>query len=340
MQAKLGGEVGNRTGSQDACVTRAPSAVCFKILALPAVGVVNAAVEAPIHPRVRSSTDRGISVSSAMGLWLELPPADRIEVAEQAGGLLVPTPPEVAREGPQTLMHGRNETVEGTGFAYDWSHLRGGLGEHLNFIFSEDAGLDGLHYENTLQDAAIDQGNTEEGLVRVLARFAEVFETRMVHRVLDGNGAYLLGHEASKASLVESHAERPDARGTQSEGRSEHEIRSIWLQQVCRTDVRRESLGDQCNDICEGFGRLASFRREVTDFLQRQNKTGIRRKDDPPARWSSFAALGTASRTLWSHAIHPYGFDTRNCLNDEGLDASTLIAVARNALGKELIHPI
>ena len=95
--------------------------------------------------------------------------------------------------------------------------MRRGFAQHLNFIFSKDSRLYRLHYENPLQNAAVDEGNAEEGLIRILTRFVKIFEARMIVRLLHGHGAHLLRHQASQA-FVDGHAQLADALATQSDG--------------------------------------------------------------------------------------------------------------------------
>ncbi len=110
---------------------------------------------------------------------IELTPAQRIEIAEQAGGIVVPAPPQVAGQRPEPLLDRRDETVEGAGFAHHGRNPLRGLGEQTNLIFRKDPRLHGLNHQNALQHAAIDQRNSQERLVSILAGFAEVLEARM-----------------------------------------------------------------------------------------------------------------------------------------------------------------
>ena len=123
---------------------------------------------------------------------------------------MVPTPPEVAGQGPKPFLRGSDEAIEGARFADHGSDLGGGLGKHLNFIRGEDSWLDGLHYEDTLEDAAVDEGNSEEGLVGVLTGLVEIFEAGVAMRLLHGYGTHLLGHQACEA-FVDGHAQLADA---------------------------------------------------------------------------------------------------------------------------------
>jgi hypothetical protein len=67
-----------------------------------------------------------------------------------------------------------------------------------------------LHDENALEDAAVDERNTQEGMICLFAGLFEVFEARVIGCVLDGYGSYLFGDQACEA-LVESEAQRADA---------------------------------------------------------------------------------------------------------------------------------
>ncbi len=52
------------------------------------------------------------------------------------------------------------------------------------------------------------------------------------------------------------------------------EIGSIRLQQIGGTDIRLEALADQGDHVHQRFRWLAALRREISNFFQRQNKTG------------------------------------------------------------------
>ena len=77
---------------------------------------------------------------------------------------------KIASQRPKPFLGGSDEAIEGAGFADDGSHLGGGLGQHADFILAKNAGCDGLNHQHSLQDAAIDQGNSQKGLVSRLRR--------------------------------------------------------------------------------------------------------------------------------------------------------------------------
>ena len=82
--------------------------------------------------------------------------ARRIQTPEQAHGILVPTPPEIACQGPELLLYGCDEPGQRACFTHYWSDLRSGVHHHANLVLAEVAGRQGLHREYALQHAFID----------------------------------------------------------------------------------------------------------------------------------------------------------------------------------------
>ena len=54
----------------------------------------------------------------------------------------------------------------------------------------------------------------------------------------------------------------------QSKGRGQHQVRSVRLQQICRTDIGLESSGDERDHIHQSLSGFAAFRCEIADFFQ------------------------------------------------------------------------
>src|SRR5271166_822737 len=96
---------------------RAPGSVCLKVLAVAAVGVVNPAVQ---HQFPGTALDLccGNLSKQRYGIVVKLPPAYGVEVAEQAAGVMVPTPPHVAGQCPEPLLGGSNQAVESSGLIH------------------------------------------------------------------------------------------------------------------------------------------------------------------------------------------------------------------------------
>jgi hypothetical protein len=70
---------------------------------------------------------------------------------------------------------------------------------------------------------------------------------------------------------MDCHAQLADALSPKADGRSQHQIGSIRLEQICRTNVSIESLGNQCHDVHQRFGGLTLLRRKVGDLLQSED---------------------------------------------------------------------
>jgi hypothetical protein len=145
--------------------------------------------------------------------------------------------------------------------------LRGGFAEHFNLFFVEEAGLHGLNYENTLEDAAIDEGNSEEGLVGVFASFAKIFEARVSVGLLNCYRTDLLRHQAGEA-FVDGHAELADAFGAKADRGSEDQVGAVRLKQVGGADFGLKALGDEGDDVHQSFGGLAFRGGKGRDFVE------------------------------------------------------------------------
>jgi hypothetical protein len=217
-----------------------------------------------------------ILVQQRDGTVVELAPAQRVEVAEQAAGIVIPAPPQVAGQGPEPLLGRRDETVEGAGFAHHVRHPVRGLGEQTNLIFGEDARLHGLNHQNALQHPAIDERNSQERLVIILAGFAEVLEARMIPDLFHGHGADLFRDQAGE-SFIDCHAQLADAFPAQPERCGQDEIGAVGLQQVGGANIGAKPSGNQGDHVHQGLGRLAGLRRQVRDFLPGQHVVGVER---------------------------------------------------------------
>jgi hypothetical protein len=258
VQAELGGEVGDWTRAQHAGVGRAPGAVGVQVLTLAAVTVVDAAVQDELGGAKLQLFQRHLAEQGDRVL-IELPPARGVEIAKKADRVMVPAPPQVARQRPEPLLRRADEAVEGTRLAHHGSDLVGGVDQHANLVLAEDARLPGLHDEHALQDSAVDEGHAEEGVVLLFAGLLEVLEARMLLDVVDGDRQHLLGDQAGEA-LVDGHAQRADAARMQAEGGGEDKVAAVGLQQVGGADVGAEAHGDQGDNIHQGVGGLAAFR--------------------------------------------------------------------------------
>jgi len=123
---------------------------------------------------------------------IELAPAQRIEIAENAGGIVIPTPPEVASQRPQPLLRRRDKAIQRARLAHHRRNLSRSFGQHFDFVFQKDARLFRLNHQHSLQHSAIDQRNSEKRLVSILAGLGKIFETRVAVSLLHRDWANLL----------------------------------------------------------------------------------------------------------------------------------------------------
>jgi hypothetical protein len=115
---------------------------------------------------------------------ITLPPRHGIQIAKQRDRIVIPAPPQVARQGPQALLHRSNEAIQASRFTYNWRHLRRRGYEHANFGLTKLAGLGRLHDQYALQNTSVDQRHAEKSLVPVLTGLTKIFKSRMLLCVL------------------------------------------------------------------------------------------------------------------------------------------------------------
>ena len=269
MDAEFGGEIGDGRGAQHAGVARSPGAVGLQIFLQAAVGVVDAAVQNQFGRAGFELGQREFG-EQRNGILIQLAPAERIEIAEKADGVMVPAPPKVASQSPKALLRGSDEAIESAGFADDGCDLRGGLAEHVNFFFVKDARVDGLNDQNALQDAAVDERNSEKRLVGVFAGFTKIFKARMVVGLLNRDRTDLFCDEAGEA-LVNGHAQLADALGAQADGGGEDEVGAVGLEQISGANLGLKALGDEGDDVHQSLGGLAFLSGEGGDLIEGEN---------------------------------------------------------------------
>jgi hypothetical protein len=168
------------------------------------------------------------------------------------------------------FLNRSDKAVEHSGLSDDRRYLTGGLSQHADFSVTEGSCHFCLHDKHPLEDAAIDERYTQKGLVRILSRFAEVLEARMISGVFDGNREYLLRNEAGK-TFVQRKTQNSDALPPQSKGCRQYEVRSIGFQKVCGADIRCESAGDERDHVHQSLSRFACLTREICEFFHRED---------------------------------------------------------------------
>jgi len=230
VHAKFGGEISHGTRSQNTGVPRAPSSLRLFILTQAAIGIVDPAVQDEFRS-ARFEFGKRILVQQRDGIVIELTPTQRIDIAEQAGGIVIPAPPQVASQRPEPLLSGRDETVDRARLAHHRRNPVRGLREQTNLCLREDTRLQGLNHQHALQHTAIDEGNSQERLIIILAGFFEVLKARMIPDVFNGHRADLFRDQAGE-SFIDRHAKLADTFMAKPERRCQNEIGAVWLQQV------------------------------------------------------------------------------------------------------------
>src|SRR5262249_33931194 len=133
VQSEFCGEICDWMWPQDARVSRAPSTIVVEVLAEAAVSVVDASMQDELGGTRFKLFQRELSQQRNRVL-IEFAPARGIEIEKQAGGVMVPAPPQIAGQRPQAFLNWRDKAVEGTRFTDNWCQLRCGFGEHSYFI--------------------------------------------------------------------------------------------------------------------------------------------------------------------------------------------------------------
>src|SRR5260370_8369148 len=117
---------------------RSPRAVGLQIFGWAAIGVINAAVQDHLSGAAFDAGERNFR-QQRDGILIQLPPARRIQFVKQALGVVVPAPPQIARQGPEPLLCRSDEAIESARLADYRRHLRGGLNQHPNLAFPQTA---------------------------------------------------------------------------------------------------------------------------------------------------------------------------------------------------------
>src|SRR5262249_23235241 len=99
VQTELGRKICDRAWTQNSRMGGSPGSVCLQVFLLAPVGIVDAAVQNQLAGPSFQLLQRNL-VQQCNRIVIELPPAHRIQIAEQSAGFLVPAPPQIARQRP------------------------------------------------------------------------------------------------------------------------------------------------------------------------------------------------------------------------------------------------
>ena len=94
----------------------------------------------------------------------------------------------------------------------------------------------------------------------------------MIFTCSTATGRTFFRHQA-RQTFVQGQPKSANTFRAQPQRRGQHQVGSIRLQQIRRTDIGLKSPGDQGDHIHEGLGRLAALLRETADLLQGQDVT-------------------------------------------------------------------
>jgi hypothetical protein len=154
--------------------------------------------------------------------------------------------------------------------------LRGGLHQHADFVFAKAARFDSLDDENTLENASIDQRDSEESFVGFFTGFPKIFKALVLLCVRERKRPQLFGDQAGE-SFAESHPESADTLWPEATRCGENETRAIGFEQINRADIGLESACDKGHYVAEGLRRLATVFGEISNFFERQDVLRVSR---------------------------------------------------------------
>jgi len=99
VQPEFGRKISHRTRPQNPGVRRAPGAIGAQILLLAAIGVIDAAVQDQFA-RALLQFRQGEFGQQSDRVVIQLPKTYRVQVAEQAGRIVIPAPPKITCQRP------------------------------------------------------------------------------------------------------------------------------------------------------------------------------------------------------------------------------------------------
>ena len=147
-------------------------------------------------------------------------PAGGVEIDKQTGGVVIPTPPQVAGQRPEPFLHGSDKAVERARLAHDGSNLLGGGGQHADFVVAEDTGRDGLNHEDSLKNPAINERNAEERLIGSSPASLKYLKRGWV-RPVPQRRAHLFRDQSDQA-FMDGHTQVADRLAPEPQSRGQH----------------------------------------------------------------------------------------------------------------------
>ena len=164
--------------------------------------------------------------------------------------------------------------IEKPGIDHDGGDLKGDGGEGADFLGAELAGFFGLDDDDAQRRFAVEEGDAEEGVKPLLARFLEVAVAGMALGFLNRHYPALLGGEAGEAFAdLQSDLAHGPARKTL--GGSQPKGGFVLLQKVDGTDLGLHPPGDQGDDVAEGFVQVVGLEYEGADVLEGRDSEAL-----------------------------------------------------------------
>src|SRR3989442_5156566 len=102
MQTKFGREICDRPRAKNSRVLCSPRPVCFEIFPMAAIRIVNAAMQHQLLCPALNTVQRDFA-EHQYGIVIDLFESDRVEIAQETCRVMIPTPPEITSQGPQTF---------------------------------------------------------------------------------------------------------------------------------------------------------------------------------------------------------------------------------------------
>ncbi len=221
--------------------------VRLQVLPQAAVGKVDLAMQHELACAALDASQRHLAQQQD-GVVVQLPPAYRVQFAEDIGGIGVPTPPQVSGERPELFLQRSDESVQGAGLAYDRTQLCCHVNQRTNLFLAEQPGFERLNDQYALQHTAVNERNSQERLIIILPGFTKVLEARMILNAFHSDRIDLL-RDQSRETFVQRHPQRADTFRAQAHGGGQDQVRTVRFQQINRADVRPETPRDQGDNL-------------------------------------------------------------------------------------------
>ena len=209
----------------------------------------------------------GISAAARPGCDRAAPQAG-IEIAEQAGRVVVPAPPQVPGQTAEPFLRRRDELTLGAGQADDVRQLMPGRVIAATIAGSKERALTVCTTSTPCRSPRSTSGTPRNERYGSSPASLKYLKRGCARCVVDDERLQGLGDEADQA-LVEPHADAADAVRPEADRRSPAPGSTGRDRAGSRTDVGAETPLNQLDDVGERLGGVAGGRREAADVVER-----------------------------------------------------------------------